>query len=223
MVQAATDRVRRGAFLASTAVHPGRDGMIESCSVDTVRNISLSMVGRTPTALVALVAACWVVVFLFLALGLCMSDAPRAALGAFAVAFVGTWLACRLCAGALARSQTGLRLPVAAAFAAASLAPAYSLLWSTGMVNHRLTGPTSPSGLTVLVDVWDAHPGWSADFYSDVRVFDGSGRVVAEWKDDGGQYPCDGPRLLRDSMRWTSPSTLTFETRLGGTQRITVR
>ena len=89
------------------------------------------------------------------------------------------------------------------------------------MVNHRLRGPTSPSGLTVIIDVRDAHCGWSADFYSDVRVLDGSGNVVADWKDTDGQYPSDGPRLMRDSMRWTSPTTLLFTTR-EGTERITV-
>jgi hypothetical protein len=172
--------------------------------------------------IVVLVGAGWLLVWSFLAASLAMSDAPLAAAVGLAMAVAGALVASWLCARALSRSHRRWWLSIAAGFGAVALALAHGLLWSVGMVDHRLTGPTSPSGLTVIVAVWDAHPGWSADFYSDVRVLDARGSVVAEWTDDGGQYPSDGPRVLRDSMRWTSPTTLEFTTRFSGTARLIV-
>ncbi|HEX6811664.1 MAG TPA: hypothetical protein VF384_08590 [Planctomycetota bacterium] len=165
--------------------------------------------------LVAAVGLAWALVWAFLSLKLAIGEAPRAAYLALTTAVVGTVLACRLCARTLARSRARWWLPAAALLAVAPLPLTRAFLWSLGFVNHELTGPTSPSGLTAIVVVRDAKPGVSADFYCNVRVLDPAGNVVAEWKDWYGQYPSDGPRLLRNSMRWTSARTLLFTTRSG--------
>lgn len=177
------------------------------------------MLDRARFALLAVVAAIWLAVWLLVALGLALSDAPGISVVALAGAAT-TAFVCRACARTLPRLHRVLWLPAAMSFVAASLVPAYGLLWSLGLVNHSLTGPPSPLGLTTIISVRDAHLGWSADFYSDVRVLDGSGKVVAEWRDTSGQGHSDGPRALRDSMRWTSPTTLEFVTHYDGDREI---
>ena len=169
------------------------------------------------------VGASWAVCWAFLALGFQMSGMPAAAYGAVAVAIFGTVGACRLGARVLTRLSMPWWPLVTAALGASSIAIAYCLLWSQGLVNHELAGPGSPSGLTTTIVVRDAHLGVSADFYTDVRVLDGNGNIVAEWEDLGGWDSRDGPRRFRDSMRWTSPNTLEFRTAEGYTQQLTVR
>jgi len=174
------------------------------------------------TACLVAVGLCWAACWAFLALGFGISEMPGAACGALGIAFFGTVFACRVGARVLARLSMPWWPLVTAALGASSIAIAYCLLWSLGLVDHRLSGPASPSGLTTTIVVRDAHLGWSADFYTDVQVLDARGNIVAEWKDPWGWDSRDGPRLLRDSMRWTSPGTLEFRSR-DGDQQLTVR
>ncbi len=165
-------------------------------------------------ALVVLVGASWALPWGLLAFVLGWSQGQVASLAAFTIGFVGTVTACWLCVRLLTHSPPRWWLVIAVACGVASLALQYTLLWTVGLVDHQLSGPASPSGLSVIVGVRDAHPGLSADFYCDVRVLDANGSVVAAHA-CGSQDQRDGPELLRDSMRWTSPRTLEFTTRCG--------
>ena len=173
-------------------------------------------------ACLVVVGLCWAACWAFLALGFGISQMPFAAYCASAIAIFGTIAACRLGKRALARLSMPWWPLATAVLGGSSFAIAYCLLWSLGLVDHRLSGPTSPSGLTTIIVVRDAHLGWSADFYTDVRVLDTSGNIVAQWEDQGGWGSRDGPRRLRESMRWTSPNTLEFRTSYGD-QHLTVR
>ena len=174
------------------------------------------------TVCLVAVGACWAPCWAFLALGFMISEMPVAACGALGISIFGTVGACRLGARVLARLSMPWWPLVTAAFGASSIAIAYCLLWSLGLVNHQLSGPTSPSGLTTTIAVRDCGLGVSADFYTDVRVLDTHGNIVAEWKDQCGWDSRDGPRRMRDSMRWTSANTLEFRSR-DGDQHLTVR
>jgi hypothetical protein len=155
------------------------------------------------------VGVVWAAGFGFLSFMLSMTRVPVASTIALVIAF-GTVPASWLCARLLSRSRMRWWPPITALFAGIAFVVADTLLWSWDLVDHTLTGPVSPTGLTTFVDVHDAHAGLSADFYSDVRVLDRDGIVVAQWKDRCGQDYREGPRSLRDSMRWTSPTTLEF-------------
>jgi hypothetical protein len=174
------------------------------------------------TACLVAVGLCWAACWAFLALGFLITKMPVAACAALVVSILGTVLACRLGARLLARLSMPWWPLVTAVLGASSMAIAYCLLWSLGLVDHRLSGPASPSGLCTTIVVRDARLGWSADFYTDVLVLDTRGNTVAEWKDEWGWDSRDGPRLLRDSMRWTAPNTLVFRTSFG-TEQLTVR
>ncbi len=75
---------------------------------------------------------------------------------------------------------------------------------------QSLQGPASPGGLGVLVVVRDAGSGFGADYFSDVRVIDSQGNIVAEWIDLDGWGRSDGPSELLSSMRWLSSNALEF-------------
>lgn len=175
------------------------------------------------TACLVAVGVCWAACWALLALGFATLQQPVAVCAALAVSFFGTVFACRLGARALARLSMPWWPLVTAALGLSSIALAYCLLWSLGLVNHCLSGPTSPSGLATTIVVRDAYPSLSADFYTDVRVVDARGNIVAEWKDPWGWGSMNGPRLLRDSMRWTTPNTLAFRTGYGQFEQLTVR
>ena len=85
---------------------------------------------------------------------------------------------------------------------------------------YDLHGPDSPSGLTVIAHVSDCGVGIGSDFYTDIKVLDGDGRIVAEWRDREGQHPRGGPQLLVQSMKWLDGSTLEFKTQV---ERVTLR
>lgn len=169
------------------------------------------------------VGACWVPCWGLLAILFMISKMPVAGCGAAGIAIFGTVVACRLGARVLARTSMPWWPLVTAALGASSIAIAYCLQWSLGLLDHQLGGPISPSGLTATILVRDCGLGWSADFYTDVRVLDTHGNIVAEWKDLGGWDSRDGPRRMRDSMRWTSANTLEFQTGEGYPQQLTVR
>lgn len=175
------------------------------------------------TACLVAVGSSWAGCWGLLALGFATLQAPAEVCAALAVAIFGTLLACRVGARVLARSSMPWWPLVTAVLGASSIAVAYCLLWSLGLVNHSLSGPRSPSGLATTIVVRDAWPSLSADFYTDVLVVDTSGNIVAEWKDPWGWGSRNGPRLLRDSMHWTSPDTLAFRTGYGRFEHLTVR
>ena len=175
------------------------------------------------TACLVAVGASWAGCWALLALGFATLQAPVAVCAALAVAIFGTVLACRLGARVLARSSMIWWPLVTVLLGGSSIGIAYCLLWSLGLVNHRLSGPTSPSGMATTIVVRDAWPSLSADFYTDVRVVDTSGNIVAEWKDPWGWGSRNGPRLMRDSMSWTSANTLAFRTGYGQFEHLTVR
>jgi hypothetical protein len=54
-----------------------------------------------------------------------------------------------------------------------------------------------------------------------VRVLDSNGTILAEWRDAEGQLS-GGPERLRDSMQWTAPDRLGFET-VRGPVELTIR
>jgi hypothetical protein len=54
-----------------------------------------------------------------------------------------------------------------------------------------------------------------------VRVLDSNGTILAEWRDAEGQLS-GGPERLHDSMQWTAPDRLGFET-VRGPVELTIR
>src|SRR5262245_32702911 len=139
--------------------------------------------------------------------------------GAFVLAPLGaslvTWWFVRQLLSSHRRLWLGTTLAVVAVPRPAALL--FLFLLHCALQTQELSGPPSPDGLTTIVAVRDAGLGWSADFYTDVRVLDRSGQTVAEWK-GGGQWPRSGPKHLRDSLRWTTPYLLEFTDRAGPQQ-----
>jgi hypothetical protein len=84
-----------------------------------------------------------------------------------------------------------------------------------------LRGPNSPAGHEVHVRVTD-RAGWGADFYTDLRVTDPSGKELAAWKDPNGQNTWERVERLIKTMRWSTPTKLEFEDLFGMTYTVEV-
>jgi hypothetical protein len=170
------------------------------------------------------VALGWYLTALFVGVMLDMSDLPRGAMtiAALGVGPVVTGLVCWGFAKGLLRMPVLWWTPLTVVSAAAPFVLGYALLFGLQRTlgRYELPGPPSPTGLTTILALRDAGLGIGADFYCDVRVLDGNGNVVAT-RECGSQHPRGGPELLRDSMRWTSPTTLEFTSR-DGPERLTV-
>ncbi|GEM_PF-6036711 len=80
---------------------------------------------------------------------------------------------------------------------------------------NSLEGPPSPHGYRVNIIVSDVQMGPGADCYSDVRIFDPTGQVVAEWKDPAGQESLENARAMIRSMQWKGDKRLVFQPRTG--------
>src|SRR5215207_4877531 len=81
---------------------------------------------------------------------------------------------------------------------------ALHVFWNT----RSRTGPDSPNGYSVAVQVTDAGWSWGADHYADVIVRDLSGRERAKWNDPIGQQSIEAVDRLVSSMRWNTAERL---------------
>lgn len=169
---------------------------------------------------VLVVAVVWLLACLFVGLILEMSDLPPGGPAMFGIGVVAVILVAPLFARLLKRTRPVAWLPWTLVFATAPVAIAAATLdvVHSACRQYECNGPSSSSGWQSIVSVHDAGFGVGADFYSDVKILGRDGTLLAEWRDPHGWGCRAGPRRQLESMRWTGPDELEFESAAGKVQ-----